>query len=160
MYRFVVISIGAALALAGCNGAQPAEEEAAPALQAADFPELASSECVKVAQFYFEAISGREFDKAALVWDDPVVDGARLEAVFASYPEPEITWGDPFEEEGGMASQFCSITGVLTDAADPNMPAREGTLLLSRNTEAEGPPTPWRVESSTFIEQLSRSDRN
>ena len=159
MRNIVNLALGAALAVAGCSGAEPDGEEAAPALQAADFPELASANCVDVAQFYFEAISGGEFAEAALVWGDPVVDGARLEALFASYPKPEITWGDPFEEEGEN-SQLCSITGVLTDAGDPQMPAREGTLLLTRNGGDQSGSARWLVESSTFIEPLRRSERN
>lgn len=146
-------------ALAGCGGTAPEEQVTASALQASDFPALASAECVDVAQFYFEALSGRDFAQAALVWDDPAVDAARLEAVFGRYAEPEITWGDPFTGDG-PEGQFCSISGVLTDASDPQNPAREGTFLLTRigvEQDVEGISGRWVAQSSTFIEPIERS---
>ena len=106
-------------------------------LQAADFPALASKDCVAVVQFYLEAIGGGEWDKAALVWDDPVVDGARLEAVFGGYKVPQVEWAEPFVE-GAAGSSFCTVGGKLTDAGDPARPMREGSLLLRRVNELVG----------------------
>ena len=86
------LPFAAMLLAAGCG---PAEEPAADAgeapvlgageaklpRQVADFPALASKDCVDVVQFYLEALGAREWGRAALVWDDPVIDAARLEAV-------------------------------------------------------------------------------
>ena len=167
----------ACLLAAACSGAgEPApeaSETAAPGAtqlgagdaklppQVADFPALASKDCVDVAQFYFEAIGGRDFGEAALVWDDPVIDAARLEAVFAGYKEPQIEWTEPFVE-GAAGTLYCTVGGKLTDAADPAKPMREGTMLLSRANDVPGA-TPdqlrWRLRSSTFVEALERSQR-
>ena len=169
---------GAALALAlfatGCGGAEePAADRAdeapassTPALpgpgrapQVADFPELASRDCPTVVQFYLEALSGREWDKAALVWDDPVIDGARLEAVFGAYKDLQLEWPEPFVE-GAAGSSFCNVSGNLTDVADPAKAMIEGTMLLRRVNDVPGA-TPdqlrWTLQSSTFVERLERS---
>jgi hypothetical protein len=76
------------LVIAGCDSgeqAAPAPSDPAVALtpaalppQADDFPALASKDCAAVVEFYLEALGGREWAKAALVWVDPVIDGARL----------------------------------------------------------------------------------
>ena len=160
-----------ALLLAACGGAeQPAAEGtepgAAPALpgpgrapQVADFPGLASRDCPTVVQFYLEALSGREWDKAALVWDDPVVDGARLEAVFGAYKDLQLEWQEPFVE-GAAGSSYCTVSGKLTDAADPAKVMIEGTLLLRRVNDVPGA-TPdqlrWTLQSSTFVDRLERA---
>ena len=127
--------------------------------QVADFPALSSKDCVDVVQFYLEAIGGGEFAQAALVWDDPVIDAARLEAVFGAYKEPQIEWTEPFVE-GAAGSSYCTVTGKLTDAQDPARPMREGTLLLRRVNDVPGA-TPeqlrWTLRSSTFVEKLERS---
>ena len=73
-----------ALLLAACGGdPEPAPDPTeTPATafpagklppQVADFPVLASKDCVEVAEFYFEALSSREYAQAALAWDDPVL---------------------------------------------------------------------------------------
>ena len=163
-------ALAAALLLAACGGGgEPtAEPEEAPALgasaarlppQVADFPALASKDCAEVVQFYLEAIGGRNWDLAARVWDDPVVDGARLEAVFGAYQEPRVELGEP-SVEGAAGSLYCTVTGKLTDAQDPTKPMREGTLLLRRVNDVPGA-TPeqlrWTLRSSTFVEKLERS---
>ncbi|HLT02594.1 MAG TPA: hypothetical protein VK001_10455 [Geminicoccaceae bacterium] len=153
--------------LAGCGAEQEpapsptASETQAPApapLQVEDFPALASKECVDVVQFYLEAIGGHEWVQAALVWNDPAVDAARLEAVFGGYGEPQVEWTDPFVE-GAAGSLFCSVAGKLTDAQDPAKPLTEGTLLLRRVNDVPGA-TPdqlrWTLLSSTFVERLER----
>ena len=161
-----------ALLLAACGGdPEPAPEPPevptpAPALganalppQVADFPVLASNDCAEVVEFYLEALSSREYARAALVWDDPVIDAARLEAVFGGYGEAQVEWTEPFTE-GAAGSLFCTVTGELTDAADPTRPMLEGTLLLRRANEVPGA-TPdqlrWTLQSSTFVEKLKRS---
>ena len=165
--------IAAALVLTGCgDDAQPdaSDHEAGPGtrlpqgdlpLQAADFPALASKNCVDVVEFYLEAIGGREWDKAALVWDDPVIDGARLEALYGDYKVFNMEWPEPFVE-GAAGSSFCTVSGKLTDGGDPEKILREGTLLLRRVNDVPGA-TPdqlrWTLQSSTFIENLARSAR-
>lgn len=163
-------AVALALLLAGCGGGEPAAPEAdetaalsgpGGAPQFADFPALASKDCVEVVQFYLEAIGGREWAKAALVWDDPVIDAARLEAVFAGYKVPQVEWTEPFVE-GAAGSLHCAVTGKLTDAEDTSKVLQEGTLLLRRANDVPGA-TPeqlrWTLRSSTFVESLERSQR-
>jgi hypothetical protein len=167
--RAGLLALGTALLAAGCGGADeapPAEATAAlpgpgAALQVADFPALSSDDCVDVVEFYLEAIGGREYGQAALVWSDPVIDAARLEAVFGDYREPQIAWTEPFVE-GAAGSAFCTVSGALTDAGNPAQPPQEGTLLLWRANEVPDA-TPdqlrWTLQSSTFVERLERSSR-
>jgi hypothetical protein len=168
--RHTALPLAAAVLLAGCGGEEPAPQASeAPALgegaklppQAADFSELASQDCAEVVEFYLEAISSREYAQAALVWDDPVVDAARLEAVFGSYQEAQVEWTEPFVE-GAAGTLHCTISGKLTDALDPAKLMREGTLLLRRSNDVPGA-TPdqlrWTLQSSTFVENLARSTR-
>jgi hypothetical protein len=161
-----------ALLLAACGGdPEPAPdptETAAPTLpagklspQVADYPELASKDCAEVAEFYFEALSSREYAQAALVWDDPVIDAARLEAIFGGYGEAQVEWTEP-SVEGAAGSLYCTVAGTLTDAGDPARPAMEGQLILRRANDVPGA-TPdqlrWTLQSSTFVENLERSGR-
>ncbi len=166
--------LAATLLLAGCGGpddrAPEAAEPSPPALvpgeanlppQPGDYPVLASKECAAVVEFYLEAISSREYAQAALVWDDPVIDAARLEAVFGAYQEAQVEWPEP-SVEGAAGSLYCNVSGTLTDAGDPARPAREGTLVLRRVNDVPGA-TPdqlrWTLQSSTFVENLERSSR-
>lgn len=159
--------------LAACGGqSQQAEEPAEPAgavlgqrpnlpPQVNDFPALASTDCADVAAFYFDALSNREYRRAALVWDDPVIDGARLEAVFREYAQARIEQDEP-SIEGAAGSLYCTIQGQLTDAGDADKPAVQGTLVLRRINDVPGA-TPeqlrWTLQSSTFVENLERSSR-
>ncbi len=150
-----------------------ADPLAAPArlpLQASAFPALQSEDCAMVTSFYREAIEARDFPRAALVWDDPVVDGARLEALFSGYRQPRLILGEPLEGAGPAGALTCTFTGGLTDAADPARPPRQGTLTLRRPADlpADLPPdlpgaTPdqlrWTVQSSTFVEPMERAGR-
>lgn len=174
------LAIAGALLLSSCGGsdeAAPAPDEAAttaapapapapspapsPAQpQVADFPELASKDCSEVVEFYLEALGGREWAKAALVWGDPAIDAARLEAVFGGYKELQLEWPEPFVE-GAAGSSYCTVSGRLTDAQDPAKPFREGTLLLKRVNDVPGATADqlrWTLRSSTFVERLERSD--
>jgi hypothetical protein len=167
------------LGLAGCGDGSapsetaPASSEAAPVanapsapleprplpLQAADFPTLASRDCGEVVTFYAEALAEGAFERAALVWEDPVIDGARLEALFGAYGQPRVTWGAP-AVEGAAGSLYCTVTGSLVDAGDPAVAASEGTLVLRRVNDVPGA-TPeqlrWTIRSSTFVKPLERS---
>ncbi|ANU07019.1 hypothetical protein A6F65_00697 [Paraurantiacibacter namhicola] len=159
-----------AMALSACGGndapeqPQDGAELAGQGLSGptiADFPVLQSDDCADVAQFYFDAIAAREFDRAALVWDDPVVDDARLGALFAGYTQPKFTVSDIRRDEAGP-SESCTITGALADLADPARVLREGTVILQRaaGDQASTPDQQrWRVQSSDFIEEMQRAGR-
>ena len=158
------LALAGVFILAGCDDAEPApapSEAVAPApLQVSDFPVLASKECVEVAQFYFEALSGHEYAKAALVWGHPAVNGDRLKAVWDTYKDPRIEWNEPFVE-GAAGSLYCNVSGKLTDGADPAKPMLEGTVLLRRANDVPGATADelrWTIRSSTFIEPMERSD--
>ena len=164
------LALAAALLVAGCDGRDEPAPEASEARaldpagarlppQAADFPALASKDCAEVVEFYLEAIGGHDYAKAALVWDDPVIDAARLEAVFGGYKELQLEWPEPFVE-GAAGSLYCTVSGKLTDAQDPAKPLIEGTLLLRRVNDVPGATADqlrWTLRSSTFVEKLERS---
>jgi hypothetical protein len=170
--RRAALALAMALLAAGCGAndepAAPTEETGSPNLgtgearlppQVADFPPLTSQDCAEVVQFYLEALGGREYAQAALVWDDPVIDAARLESLFGAYREPQVEWTEPFVE-GAAGSLYCTVSGKLTDARDPAKPMREGTLLLRRANDVPGAAPDqlrWTLQSSTFVEKLERS---
>ena len=168
--RRAALPVAAAMLLAGCGTNEepaptPSETSAtlAPAplpSQVTDFPALASKDCGEVVEFYLEALGGRAWAQAALVWNDPVVDGARLEAVFGGYKELQLAWTEPVTE-GAAGSLYCTVNGTLTDARNPSKPPVEGALELKRVNDVPGA-TPdqlrWTLRSSTFGETLERSD--
>jgi hypothetical protein len=138
----------------------PARSMSAPLPLAGDFPELSSGDCVEVVRFYVDAIGAHEYDKAALVWNDPEIDAARLRALFADYKEPLFEWTEPFVEGGGGVLR-CAVGGTLIDARDRARPVVQGTLELRRAEAAPGA-TPveqrWTLRSSTFLEALRHSE--
>lgn len=163
-----------ATALAACSGEPAPPADPAPRVQpdplatpaplppqAGDVPALASRDCETVAQFYFDAIGEGAFDRAALVWDDPVIDGERLRALFAGTRQPRFTIA-AVQEEGAAGSLYCTVEGALSDAADPASPPRTGTIELRRVNDVPGA-TPdqlrWTIRRSTFIEPMERSGR-
>jgi len=168
-----ILLLAPCILVASCSGEAPAPEQsgiagadplATPAAlppQASDYPALQSTECSEVAGFYFDAIAARDFARAALVWDDPVVDAARLEALFSGYREPKFAPGEAFEE-GAAGSLYCTISGGLTDGADPDRALRQGTLTLRRANDVPGA-TPdqlrWTIQESTFVESMERAGR-
>ncbi|MBC7160379.1 MAG: hypothetical protein H5U21_10095 [Porphyrobacter sp.] len=168
------LSLMLATALAGCSGEPAPPADPAPRVQpdplatpaalppqAGDFPALASRDCEAVARFYFEAIAEGAFDRAALAWDDPVIDGARLRALFGGIRQPRFTVA-AVHEEGAAGSLYCTIEGALTDAADPARPPRTGTIELRRVNDVPGA-TPdqlrWTIRRSTFVEPMERAGR-
>ena len=168
--RLAALSFAAVLLLAGCGaGEEPAPEpsEAGATLtpgpvppQVADLPALASKDCREVVEFYLEALGGREWAKAALIWGDPAIDAARLERVFGGYKVLQLAWAEP-SVEGAAGSSYCTVDGKLTDAQDPAKEPVDGTLQLKRVNDVPGA-TPeqlrWTLRSSTFVEPLERSD--
>lgn len=170
MKKCAILLAPLALAACGETPGAPSAQEGAPGLSGpnppvpmapADLAALRSEECVGVAKFYFEALSSGEYDRAALAWDDPVVDGARLKAVLGAYTEPQIAWQEP-EVMIGEGMPTCTVRGTLTDAADADLAAEEGTVIFNRVPEAEtneGQASRWRIEGQTFIESLQRSGR-
>lgn len=171
------LALAGALLVAGCGGgdderaAEGAEDQAVPYLPAPspgrplppmadDFPELASKDCVDVVRFYLAAINRGEFDKAALVWNDPVIDDVRLRALFSGYREPLFEWTEPFVDHAA-GSRSCTVGGTLIDASDPRKPVMQGTLVLHRIDDVPGA-TPaqlrWTLRSSTFVEEMRRSE--
>ena len=178
-------------ALAGCgSGSQtpsPAETSTAPAASSAsaalspatapstaapvvptstpttsqDLAVLESRDCRMVAEAYTDAIAHDDFDFAARVWNDPVVDAARLKAVFTPYAVPQIEIGK-VREEGAAGSLYCTVTGTLTDVADTNKPTQSGEIVLRRVNDVPGATRDqlrWTIQSSTFVEKLQRSSK-
>jgi hypothetical protein len=96
------------------------------------------------------------------VWNDPVIDAARLKARFAGYAVPQIEI-KKVSQEGAAGSLYCTVTGVLTDTADPNKASRPGEIVLKRVNDVPGA-TPdqlrWTIRSSTFIEKMERSSKS
>ena len=126
-----------------------------------ELAKLESRDCREVAQAYSDAVARRAFDFAARFWDDPVIDGARLEALFDGYARPAIEFAD-VRQEGAAGSLYCTVTGALTDAGDPATPPRQGEIVLRRVNDVPGA-TPeqlrWTIRSSTFVEPMERSGR-
>jgi hypothetical protein len=126
-----------------------------------DLAVLDSRDCRTVAQAYAQAIARNDFDFAARVWNDPVIDAARLKARFAGFAVARIEI-KKVEEEGAAGSLYCTVTGVLTDTADPNKKTRSGEIVLKRVNDVPGA-TPdqlrWTIRSSTFIEKMERSGK-
>jgi len=132
-------------------------QSAAPA-QVNDFPDLQSRDCAIVARFYADALAARQFDRAALVWNDPLIDSARLATIFTGYSTPRIAAEEPVTE-GAAGSLYCTVPGTLTDGGDLARPPEHGELVLRRVNDVPGA-TPdqlrWTLRSSTFIEPLER----
>jgi hypothetical protein len=165
------IALFALAALAGCGSpeqAAPPEEPQAPAAApeltpvpepTRDLAVLESRDCRTVAQAYLDAVARRDFAFAARVWDDPVIDEARLAALFDGYRQPTIEISD-LTVEGAAGSSYCTVTGALSDAADPAKVPSQGVLTLRRVNDVPGA-TPqqlrWTIRSSTFIETMERS---
>ena len=140
-----------AVGLAPTPTPQPTQDQAA----------LDSRDCRTVAQAYADAIERHAFDFAARAWNDPVIDAARLKARFAGFAGPRIEI-KKVEEEGAAGSLYCTVTGVLTDTADPNKKTRSGEIVLKRVNDVPGATADqlrWTIRSSTFIEKMERSGK-
>jgi hypothetical protein len=130
-----------------------------PVPQPQNLAVLDSRDCGTVAHAYFDALARGDFAFAARVWNDPVIDDARLRALFHDYKQPVVTVSD-LRQEGAAGSLYCTVTGKLTDGADASKPPRTGEIVLKRVNDVPGA-TPaqlrWTIRSNTFIEKLQRS---
>jgi hypothetical protein len=136
--------------------AAPTSVTAAEATQ--DSAVLDNRDCRTVAQAYTQAIARNDFAFAVRVWNDPAIDAARLKAAFANYAIPQIEISK-VQLEGAAGSSYCTVTGKLTDVADPNKRAQAGDIVLRRVNDVPGA-TPeqlrWTIRSSTFVEKPGR----
>lgn len=174
------VALLALVALAGCGSREqapaPQASETAPATAASsppvtpptltplppptqDLSALDSRDCRTVAQAYVNALARGDFGFAARVWDDPVIDDARLKAVFAGYKQPSIAISD-VGQEGAAGSLYCTVSGTLSDAGGTAKPAQKGEIVLKRVNDVPGA-TPeqlrWTIRSSTFVEETQRT---
>ena len=176
--RFLAALAPAALVLASCNGAAPDEQPAPAAPQErpiGPLPGAASSaepapeqlavrddpDCGAVAEAYAAAIERGQFALAAEFWNDPVIDGERLKALFAGYVTPRIEIAD-LQQEGAAGSIYCTVTGALSDASDPRMVRRPGVIVMRRVNDVPGATAEqlrWTIRSSTFVEPMERSGK-
>jgi hypothetical protein len=124
-----------------------------------DVAVLDSRDCRTVAQAYIDALARGDFAFAARVWDDPVIDDARLKAMFDGYKQPSIAIAG-IEQEGAAGSLYCTVTGALTDAGDAAKLRQKGEIVLKRVNDVPGA-TPaqlrWTIRSSTFVENMRRT---
>ena len=141
--------------------ATPAPLPAPATPDAAQQAALDSKDCRTVVDAYVTAVAARDFTFAARFWDDPVVDDARLAALFDGYGAPTIAIAG-VQEEGAAGSTYCTVTGALSDADDAAKPLREGEIVLRRVNDVPGA-TPqqlrFTIQSSTFVEKMERSGR-
>jgi hypothetical protein len=170
----------ALLALAGCGSPeqptapQPSETATSSAASPApiapptltplpqptqDLSVLESRDCRTVTQAYADALARGDFAFAARVWNDPVIDDARLKALFAGYKQPTIEISG-VGQEGAAGSLYCTVSGTLTDAGAPSKAAQKGEIVLKRVNDVPGA-TPeqrrWTIRSSTFVENTQRT---
>jgi hypothetical protein len=186
MRRF---ALAASVALAGCNSGSPAPAPSATATATAtqtqtaptaadsaapaaavpaatptaettkDAAVLDSRDCRTVAQAYTNAIEHNDYAFAARAWADAAVNETRLKAVFGSYAVPHVDIGK-VEQEGAAGSSYCTVTGKLTDVANPNVAPQTGEIVLRRVNDVPGATAQqlrWTIQSSTFVEKLARS---
>jgi hypothetical protein len=119
-----------------------------------DLSALDSRDCRTVAQAYLDALARGDFAFAARVWNDPVIDDARLRALFDGYRQPTIAIAG-LQQEGAAGSLYCTVGGTLTDSAQPARPARQGEIVLKRVNDVPGASAQqlrWTIRSSTFVE--------
>ena len=119
-----------------------------------------SRDCRTVVQAYSDALQMRQFAFAAEFWRDPVIDDARLEALFADYNSPRLAITD-VREEGAAGSLYCTVTGTLTGGDDDSDP-QDGEIVLRRVNDVDGASEEqlqWTIQSSSFVEPLEQARR-
>jgi len=120
---------------------------------------LENRDCRTVAQAYFDALARGDFATAARVWDDPVIDDARLKALFAGYRKPTVTIAD-LQQEGAAGSSYCTVGGTLLDAENAAKAPQKGQIVLKRVNDVPGATADqlrWTIRSSTFVEKTERT---
>jgi hypothetical protein len=125
----------------------------------ADPAVLDSRDCRTVAQAYLDALARGDFAFAAQVWDDPVIDEARLRALFTAYRQPTIAFAG-VEQVGAAGSLYCTVSGTLTDAGQPAKAAQKGEIVFKRVNDVPGASARqlrWTIRSSTFVEKMERT---
>jgi hypothetical protein len=136
----------------------PAPAPKATVQPARDTAVLDSRDCRTVAQAYADAVARGDFAFAAMVWNDPGIDSARLKTSFARYKKPAIAIAS-IEQEGAAGSLYCTVTGSLADKNDPAKALQQDEIVLRRVNDVPGA-TPaqlrWTIRSSTFVENLQR----
>jgi hypothetical protein len=142
----------------------PASTAPAPVLTplpqpTSDLAVLDSRDCRTVAQAYSDALARGDYAFAARVWDDPVIDGERLKAVFRGYGAPTIAIAT-IEQEGAAGSLYCTVKGTLTDGENASKSAQKGEIVLRRVNDVPGATAAelrWTVRSSSFVENVERT---
>ena len=122
---------------------------------------LTSRDCETVATAYFSALQRNAWDYAARFWADPVIDGARVAALFSGYVSPDVVIDD-VQEEGAAGSLYCTVNGGLTDTSNAGKGVRMGELVLRRVNDVPGATEQqlrWTIQSNTFVEKLERSGK-
>ena len=144
--------------------ATPATPAAPPPLTplpppAAKLAVLDSRDCRTIAEAYADALARGDFALAARVWNDPVIDDARLKALFAGYKRPAIAISG-IGQEGAAGSLYCTVSGTLTDAGDPSKRPQKGEIVLKRVNDVPGATAQqlrWTIRSSSFVENMQRT---
>ena len=180
------LAAAAPLALAACNSPAPAPDaQASQGAQTAPKPrhtytpfpvpsppkpaditpdELAgldSRDCETVAEAYFGALERNAWGYAAKFWADPVIDGARLQALFTGYVSPSVEVDD-VQQEGAAGSLYCTVTGGLKDISNADKGVTMGEMVLRRVNDVPGATAQqlrWTIQSSTFLQKMERSGK-
>ena len=106
-----------------------------------------------------DALARGDFALTARVWNDPVIDDARLKALFAGYKRPAIAISG-IGQEGAAGSLYCTVSGTLTDAGDPSKRPQKGEIVLKRVNDVPGATAQqlrWTIRSSSFVENMQRT---
>jgi hypothetical protein len=114
-----------------------------------------------VVEAYLGALERNAYDVAAEFWDDPVIDGERLAALYSGYNTPRVEIAE-IQEEAAAGSLYCTVTGALSDSSDPRIAPQQGEIVLRRVNDLPGAPEAqlrWSLRSSSFIEPMERSSR-
>ena len=173
-----LFALASVLALMACDSSMPDEEQLTADVQgrpsgalpdnlavsepsATELAQLENPECTEVADAYVEALGRGAFDYAARFWNDPVIDGERLSALFSDYVTPQITVSNA-QEEGAAGTLYCTVTGRLVDGSNSKVAPEQGEIVLSRVNDVPGATEHqlrWTIRSSNFVEQMERSNR-
>ena len=122
-----------------------------------DLAMMRSGDCRTVAEAYTNAIYRKSFAFAEMFWIEGAADAEALDARYGEYPAPRFTIASLREGEGAAGGRRCTITGALADPSRPEVPLREGKLVLEWQDGASGGDKAqprWRVHSETLAEPM------